>query len=278
MVNYNGNFIDQNNTDLNNRGFLFGDCIFDTLKVVNNNILYWEEHYLRLMSSIRILRMEIPDHFTPEFLEQQILKTNSKIDNNFSGRVRVSVFRSGGGFYSPKSSVPSYVIQSEISNEIFFKTKNKPFIVDLFKDYFVQPNLLSSLKTNNKILNVIGSIYASDNELDSCILLNENKDVVEFLNGNIFIVCGSVIKTPTLKSGCLNGIMRKKIIELINLNSILNIEEVKISPFELMSSDEIWLTNSICGITAVSDYRNKKFNNIIASQLTNLLNIDIKTC
>ena len=72
--------------------------------------------------------------------------------------------------------------------------------------------------------------------------------------------------------------MRKKIIELINLNSILNIEEVKISPFELMSSDEIWLTNSICGITAVSDYRNKKFNNIIASQLTNLLNFDIKTC
>lgn len=277
MVNYNGNFIDQNNTDLNNRGFLFGDCIFDTLKVVNNNILYWEEHYLRLMSSIRILRMEIPDHFTPEFLEQQILKTNSKIDNNFSGRVRVSVFRSGGGFYSPESSVPSYVIQPTISNEIFFNTNNKPFIVDLFKDYFVQPNLLSSLKTNNKILNVIGSIYARENELDSCILLNDNKDVVEFLNGNIFIVSGSIIKTPPLNSGCLNGIMRKKIIELVNVNSILNIEEVKISPFELMSSDEIWLTNSICGITAVSDYRNKKFYNIIASQLINLLNFNINT-
>jgi branched-chain amino acid aminotransferase len=81
MINYNGNFIDQSNTDLINRGFLFGDSVFDTLKIVNNNILFWEEHYLRLMSSIRILRMNIPDMFTPEFFEKEILKTNLKIEN-----------------------------------------------------------------------------------------------------------------------------------------------------------------------------------------------------
>ncbi|MGY8946134.1 MAG: aminotransferase class IV [Flavobacteriales bacterium] len=276
MINYNGNFIDQSNTDLNNRGFLFGDCVFDTLKVVNNNILFWESHYLRLMSSIRILRMEIPNKFTPEFLKNEILKTNSQIDSNFSGRVRLSIFRSGGGLYSPESSVPSYVIQSEKSNNFFFKIINKPFKVDLFKDYVVQPNLLSNLKTNNRILNVIGSVYASENDLDSCILLNDNKYVTEFLNGNIFIIKGSKIKTPPLNSGCINGIMRKIIIDLIDLNLNLEIEEVKISLFELISSDEIWLTNSICGITAISEYRNKKFSNGLAKQLINSLNLRIE--
>tara|TARA_B100000795_G_scaffold83927_1_gene60939 strand:- start:5414 stop:6250 length:837 start_codon:yes stop_codon:yes gene_type:complete len=276
MINYNGNFIDQSSTDLINRGFLFGDCVFDTLKIVNNNILFWEEHYLRLMSSIRVLRMEIPDKFTPDFLEKEILKTNSQIDINFSGRVRLSVFRSGGGLYSPESSDPSYVIQSKRSNDLLFENFEKPYKVDLYKDYFIQPNLLSNLKTNNKVLNVIGSIYASENELDNCILLNDNKDVTEFLNGNIFTVNGSNISTPPLSSGCLNGVMRKKIIELVNASPGLELNETKISPFELISSNEIWLTNSICGIIAISDYRNKKFSNTQAKHLIELINMKIK--
>ncbi|KRO87111.1 MAG: aminotransferase class IV [Bacteroidetes bacterium] len=276
MINYNGNFIDQSNTNLINRGFLFGDCVFDTLKIVNNNILFWEEHYLRLMSSIRVLRMEIPDKFTPDFLEKEIFKTNSQIDSNFSGRVRLSVFRSGGGLYSPESSDPSYVIESKKSKDLLFKNHDKPYKVDLYKDYFIQPNFLSNLKTNNKILNVIGSVYASENELDNCVLLNDNKDVTEFLNGNIFIVNGSNILTPPLTSGCLNGVMRKKIIEMINASSDLEINETKISPFELISSDEIWLTNSICGVIAVSDYRNKKFSNNKAKRIIELFNMKIK--
>ena len=276
MINYNGNFIDQSNTDLINRGFLFGDSVFDTLKIVNNNILFWEEHYLRLMSSIRILRMNIPDMFTPEFFEKEILKTNLKIENFFSGRVRLSIFRSGGGLYSPESSLPVYVIQSKKFDEKIFKMNDKPFKVDLFKEYFIQPNLLSNIKTNNKILNVIGSIYANENELDNCILLNDKRNVTEFLNGNIFIVNEKKIKTPLLSSGCLNGIMRKKIIELIKTKSNLEIEEIVISPFELMSSDEIWLTNSISGIVAVSDYRKKKFSNEIAKEFVRFLNIEIE--
>jgi len=74
MINFNGN-IQPTSTFLieNNRGFLFGDAIFETLKIVDNKVLFAEDHYFRLMASMRICRMEIPMNFTLEYFEEQIL-------------------------------------------------------------------------------------------------------------------------------------------------------------------------------------------------------------
>ena len=76
MINFNGKLI-ENITFISsdNRGYKYGDALFETLKVVHGKILFWEDHYFRLMSSMRIMRMEIPMNFTMEFLEQEILKT-----------------------------------------------------------------------------------------------------------------------------------------------------------------------------------------------------------
>ena len=113
MINYNGNFTDKFSIHFNNRGFLFGDSVFETIKVVNNNLLFWEEHYLRLMSSMRILRIRIPNLYTPEFLENEIKKTNSNFNKSFSGRVRLTIFRDGKGLYLPKSNEPVFLINSK---------------------------------------------------------------------------------------------------------------------------------------------------------------------
>ena len=275
MLNYNGNFIDQTNLSFSNRAFLYGDSVFETIKVVKNKALFWEEHYLRLMSSMRILKIEIPNEFTPDYLESQIKKTISSISELFTGRVRLTVFREGEGLYLPKSNQASFVINS-FQNEVFsFETKFKTYKVDIYKDYLIQSNLLSNLKTSNRLINVIGSIYAQENGLDNCILLNENKLVTEFLNGNIFLVKDNVVKTPPIKSGCLNGVMRNKIIELINKIPLLEIFEKDFSAYEIISSQEVWVSNSISGIIPVSQYRNKQFGNSIAKKVLDLLNREI---
>ena len=93
MTNYNGNIKDLSSDDFNNRGFLYGDSVFETIKIVDNKIIFWEEHYLRLMSSMRILRIEIPNNYTPEFFEKEIIKTNLKTDSSFSGRVRLTIYK-----------------------------------------------------------------------------------------------------------------------------------------------------------------------------------------
>ena len=272
MINYNGNFKDQSLDHFNNRGFLFGDSVFETIKVVNNKIIYWEEHYLRLMSSMRILRIEIPSLYNPDFFEEEIRKTNLKIDSFFTGRVRLTIFRREGGLYLPDYNDPIFVINSQKTDQKLFDVNLQSYKVDLFKDYQIQSNLISNLKTNNRVINVIGSIYAKENDLDNCILLNDQKFVSEFLNGNIFIVKDSQVITPTISSGCLNGVMRNKIIELINKLTNLEIEEKNFSPYELISSDEIWVSNSISGIIPVTEYRRKKFSNKVAITIINYLN------
>jgi len=272
MINYNENYINKSDSDLLNRGFLYGDSVFESIRIVNNKIIFWEDHYMRLMSSMRIIRIEIPQSYTPDFFKLQITNTISKVNPSFTGRVRLTIFREGGGYYTPELSSPSFIVNCSVIDSKEFFLKDSEFKVDLFKDYYIQNDLLSNLKTNNKLINVLAGIYANENNLDNCILLNNKKNVTEFLNGNLFIVRGNKIITPNLDSGCLKGIMRKKIIEYVKLLPEFSIEETVISPFDLLSANEIWLTNSISGIITVTNYRNKSFSNDIAKIFIDFLN------
>ena len=165
MVNINGLIIESNKASLSieNRGLALGDAVFETIKV-NERPLFWESHYFRLMSSMRILRMEIPMHFTLEFLEKEIMDLLKAINlTSKSYRVKLIVYRSGGGLYSPNSCDIEYIISAKpLANDIYVLNDSK-YEIELFKDYFVAPNLLSNIKTNNKFLNVVGSIFAKEN-------------------------------------------------------------------------------------------------------------------
>ncbi|MDU8886373.1 aminotransferase class IV [Yeosuana sp. MJ-SS3] len=278
MINFNGNIIDSEEVlSIKNRGYNYGDALFETIKVLNGKPLFFEDHYFRLMASMRILRMEIPMNFTIEFLEQEIYKTlkSNKLLNN-SARVKLNIHRNEGGFYLPKSNDISYIISCQILKEDIYKIKQKAYEVDLFKDYYVTPGLLSTLKTNNKALHVIANIYASENRLHNCLLLNTNKHVIEAINGNVFIIKDNIIKTPPLADGCLKGIMRKQIIEILQSLPDYSFEEVSISPFELQKADELFLTNVIVGVQPISKYRKKYFTNEISKMLIEKLNVKMR--
>ena len=95
MLNYNGNLVAFDDVKItpNNRAFKYGDSVFETIKVVHGKLVFWEEHYFRLMASMRMLRMNIPMNFTLEFLEEQLLKTVSVNEHNKHTRARLSVTR-----------------------------------------------------------------------------------------------------------------------------------------------------------------------------------------
>ena len=123
------------------------------------------------------------------------------------------------------------------------------------------------------MLNTLASIFAQENDLDNCILLNEKKGVVEVTNGNIFIVKGTVVKTPALDQGCIKGIIRSKVIDIILKNKEFTIEETSISPFELQKADEVFITNAIVGIQPVSSYKKKKFTSKVGQKIANNLQL-----
>jgi len=275
MVNLNGTMVGNvDSLSMENRGYKFGDALFETLKVVGRSILFWEDHYFRLMASMRILRMEIPMTFTMEFLEQEILKTIEANSLNESPvRVRLNVDRGEGGKYLPENQELNYsIVVEKMGNARYNHTDSSNYTVDLFKDYFSAPGLLSTLKTNNRVINVLGSIYAHENGLDNCVLLNTDKNVIEALNGNIFLVNGSTIKTPPLEDGCLKGIMRKQIIDLIKSTADYDIMEASVSAFELQKADELFITNVILGIQPITNYRKKSYANTVSKTLVQKLN------
>ena len=273
MINFNGNIQDTSNFAIeNNRGFLFGDAIFETIKVNGTKILFLEEHYLRLMASMRICRMEIPMNFTMEFMEEQILKLIELETNKVSNRIRFSVFRDADGFYNPTSNDVQFIITCfELSSEKYlFSTSN--YEVELFKDFHVSKHLLSTLKTNNKMINVVASVFAKENGFDNCLLINDDKNVVEVINGNIFMKMGNQLITPPTSDGCLNGIMRKQILAIVNKMENMEMIEKSISPFDLQKADELFISNVITGIQPITKYRKKEFTSEVSKEITELLN------
>ncbi|GAA4301141.1 aminotransferase class IV [Aestuariibaculum suncheonense] len=278
MTNYNGNILAETNIlSIQNRGYAYGDALFETIKASHGKLLFWEDHYFRLMASMRIMRMEIPMNFTMEFLEEQIMNTLQANDlNEASARVKLTVHRNEGGLYLPQTNAVGFNISVKPLENDFYELNDGFYEVDLFKDYYVSPSLLSTLKTNNKALHVVGSIYANENNLNNCLILNTDKHVVEALSGNVFLVKGNTIKTPPLSDGCLKGVMRKQIIEVVNTLEGYELLEASISPFELQKSDEIFITNVISGIIPVTKYRKKSFSNEVAKTILQKLNVKIR--
>lgn len=256
MINFNGSISPSGDLKLSfqNRAFKYGDAIFDTLKYEGGHIPFIEDHYFRLMSSTRMLRMKIPMNFTLEYYKDEILKTirANKLED---ARIRVTIYRKGGGLYRPEDRNINFLMEADsllLNNPAAYK-------VELFKDFPVQSGLLSTIKSSNRLINVLASIFADEFNFQNCILINDNKNIVEAINANIFLIKGSNIYTPALEEGCINGVIRKKIIELIDGLENYNIYQTSISPFELLKCDEIFITNSIVHIQSITQYRKKKY-------------------
>ena len=273
MINFNGTIVSQDaNILTQNRAFLYGDGVFETVKIINNKILFLEDHYFRLMSSMRVVRMEIPMNFTMEFLEEQILALVNKNGLTSSSRARITVYRNDGGYYLPQDNTVSFLIHAVTLESKLYSIEKKEYEVDLYKDFYVTKQLLSSIKTTNKIINITGSIFANENGLDNCLLLNDSKNIIEALQGNIFMLMGNKLITPPVSEGCLNGIMRKQILSLAKQIENLDVVEEAISPFDLQKADELFITNVIKGIQPITQYRKKTFATKISLQLLEKLN------
>lgn len=279
MINQDGKIIKDEDAKLSilNRGFAYGDSVFETIRVISGKIMFWEDHYFRLMASMRIMRMEIPASFSPEFLEKEIrdiIKANNL--ETSAARIRFAVYRLHGGYYTPATREIGYVISTEPMENSFYLLNEEPYEIELFKDHYVNSGLLSTIKSNNRAVNVLGSIFARENDYKNCLLVNEKKNVVEALNGNIFLVAGKTVKTPPITDGALNGIIRKQIINILKKTDDYTLEETSISPFELQKADELFITNVAVGIQPVTKYRKKEFQNDTAKDLLSKLNVQAR--
>ncbi len=275
MVNCNGALLDKDSNFLNhtNRAFRYGDALFEDVRVVNGRPVFWEEHYFRLMSSMRILRMEIPMQFTMEYLESELLRTIEANDLvQKPALLSFGVFRDPEMDITPNSNEVSYVMSvSELASP-FYIMDETPYEVELFRDYFVNPDMLSRLDTNNKTLEVVASIFAQENGSAACIVLNTEKRLVGTALGSLFLVKGGQVKTPPLSDGAKNNVLRKKLMAIIHSLESYEMEEASITPFELQKADELFVLNTSIGIRPITKYRKKVYTKEVAKDLLGKLN------
>ncbi len=272
MINYQGDIIELNALPVQDvkRATMYGDAVFETIRMRDNKLLFVEDHYFRLMASMRILRMPIPMEFTPEFFVDEANRLAEEVAVT-DGRLRLQVVRKSDGKYTPDDNNECvwWMELEELGSQDYTWT-SKGLKVDLFKDHYIQPGLLSTLKSSNALPYVLAGIFAQENGFDAMLLVNDKKMLVEANAANVFVLKDNVLKTAPLEDGPLRGVFRKNLIGWAKEIG-LEIKEESINPFELQKADEIWLTNTISGVQWVENYRKRTYKGDKAKELTELL-------
>ena len=243
-----------------NRAFRYADALFETMLWTNGRIRLVDYHSERLQNGLQTLQMTGWDRFSPAFLTEIAAGIIAK--NEFEQtdcRLRLQVFRSGGGLYSPISNEAHYVLSVEpFLGESDLHDPKTGLNIDLYTEQFKASSGLSALKSTNSLIFVLAGLYRKNKGLDEVILLNEAGMICESMSSNIFVAFEGRLYTPALSEGCVAGVMRRKVLELAALMDI-EITEAKIDPSTLEEADEVFLTNAVRGIQWVMGYRQKRY-------------------
>lgn len=272
-INHNGTYIlsDAPVVTANNRSFRYGDALFETIRLTNYNPQFLKEHLQRLSAGMEVLKMEKNPDLNTIFIEHAILELAQKNNVTSDGRVRLTVYRNEGGMYAPSDNKVSYVIEVYPLEEKGYILNQKGYTVDLFTEFKKAQNALSSIKSANSAIYVMAGIHKTNQQLDECLLLNDKHHIIEGISSNIFAVKNGVLYTPPVSDGCVDGVMRKKIIEIAQANKIA-VYEISVMQNVLLGADELFLTNTINGIRWVVAYKQKRYFNDTSQKLTQKLN------
>ncbi|MDG1252531.1 MAG: aminotransferase class IV [Schleiferiaceae bacterium] len=266
---YEGNRLsDAEGQAFSRRSHLYGDGLFETMRVHRGKICFWESHYFRLMASMRILRMEIPEAWSPDELEAELISCLPS--GSWDCRLRLSVWRSGGLGYAPSTNGVEHAIYVQEIESLGYPHPPKTLKVDVFQEHKKAPGLLSSLKSSQSALYILAAQFAVEQSLDDVILLGLDNRILETSRGNLFVLKGIELTTAPLSAGALRGVIREQVLRLAP-GLGLEVKEEALSPFALLDADEIWMSNAIDGISTVTNYRKSIYSALHAGRMQNAL-------
>lgn len=272
FFNYNGQLYTEDSKvfGASNRAFRYGDGLFETMRMMDGNLMYFKYHMERLFKGLDVLKIQYHKAFDPEFIASEIfsLARANKIYKN--ARIRFSIFREDGGWYTPDKNTFQYLIEIQGLEDSQYNAE-KGLIVDVYKDLRKDFTTISALKTINALPYVLAGVFRKENQLDECILLNKDGNLVESISSNVFLVKDNKVYTPSISEGCIDGVMRKVVIELLKKKKI-SLFESKLPAALLEQSDEIFLTNTIKGIQSVVGIGPKRYFSKLSKDLLQELN------
>lgn len=268
----NGNLYSSDNAlfTASHRSVRYGDGIFESIRVINGKIVFIDKHLKRLFKNATLIKLNVK--FTAEQIKEQLetLLQKNQIQNN--GRIRISLYRSGEGYYKPNSNESDLIIEAnKIDIHSAYDLNMPGLVVDIYKDAYKPLHFLSEVKSCSSLLYVLAAEWAKSRYLDDALLINEKGNICEATSSNIFWVKNSVVFTPPLSEACLPGIMREVLMEVMLKNNIELIEKY-CTENDLLQADELFLSNAIYGIKWVVAFKKKRYFSNTAKKLIMILN------
>ncbi len=260
-----------------NRAFCYGDGIFETIRCLNSTPLFFDKHYQRLRSALYHLKINLPAHITEEFLKAQIYRLLQKNRIYKGARVRLNIFRSEGGLFSPINNQASFMITCNPLPSELFELNEKGMSLGIFRDVPKYQNVYSQFKTMNALNYVLAGHWKTEQGFGECVITNTDGYLIEGLSSNIFCIINNKIVTPAIETGCVNGTMRSTVFEVALKLKIPVVETMKLSENILMQSEEVFFTNAIQGIAWAGAYNEKRYFHFKASKFVELLNNRVKS-
>jgi branched-chain amino acid aminotransferase len=257
---YNNTIINTPTPEWHNRAFKYGDAFFETMLYHNGQIPLLPLHIERAKKTLQLLKMQPPEGFGTANFEQLLLDF-LQAQNHPTAKVRISFWRNGGGTYLPDENSTSYIVETSPINTKPFELNEKGLTLDIYRDTFKNTDFLANLKTVGCLTYTLASMWVRRQNVSDAILLNHHGRIAECTSSNIFIITDTEIITPPLTEGCLDGVMRRYLLNTLPKKGF-KIKEQPIEIAQLNTADEIFTTNAL-GIRWVANVVgiDKMFNN-----------------
>lgn len=254
-----------------NRGFRYGDGLFETMRMSGGKLMFSELHADRLQAGMKAMKMEGGILFDEYFLRQKTAELSKKNKLRDNIRFRLSVYREGEGLYTPDSNRSGYVLEASPMASGGYELNKKGLIINVYNEMTKPVNILSNCKTSNSLLYVMAGLFKQQHRLDEALILNQHGFLCESISSNVFVVYDKEIYTPALSEGCVAGVMRNVVMSAAKSKRI-PIIEAQINPEVLKEADEVFVTNATSGIRWVMGYGKKRYFNEVTKSLSALIN------
>lgn len=248
-----------------NRGYRYGDGLFETMKMINGQLILADYHFERLFAGLSLLKFDVPHLFTVDTVRKQIVQLCSKNGCDKLARIRLSVFRGNGGLYDDDKAL-QYLIECWPLNATINKLNENGLVIGVYTDAEKSCDKFSHLKSANFLPYSMAALFAKENKLNDCLVVNNTGGIADSTIANVFIINDDIIRTPALTEGCIAGVMRRHLVETLQDAGYTVLEE-SISVRDVKNADEIFLSNAINGIRWVRQFGDTVYTSLKTTEI-----------
>ena len=257
---YNGDILERSSLDigLDNRAFMYGDGLFETIIIQEGLIKFEQYHKERLMAAMSAMNLVLDKNLTINSIFSSIGQLVQK-EKQLSSRARLQVWRASGGLYTPQSSDCDVMATCIPYEPIEVSSKRKASFAQTVR---LSKTNWSAFKTISAMPYIQAGMEKTQRKLDELILLDHQDHISECTSSNLFWKQKDTYFTPSLETGCIDGIMRRHVIHQLNTHDV-KLEIGEFSKKELLQAEEVFSTN-VTGIQTLLSIDEHQFNSTLS--------------